>query len=66
MSLAAISKHVKVLQKAGLVEKYREGPTHRCEINFSPVRNASALIHYFEQFLPPEGEAAAHESQRAA
>lgn len=49
MSLAAISKNIKVLEKAGFVIKQREGTTYRCHLNYAPVRSAAALIQYLEQ-----------------
>lgn len=54
MTLAGVSKHIKVLEKAGLVSKRSQGPEHICEIRFEPIRTAAALVHYFEQFLPVE------------
>lgn len=60
MTLAGVSKHIKVLEKAGLVKKHNRGPEHICEIRFEPIRTAAALIHYFEQYLAaPEGDEAA-------
>ena len=66
MSLAAISKHIKVLEKAGLLEKHHEGPTHHCRVNLEPIRSAGALVHYFEQFLtnnPETSNAVSYEDQ---
>lgn len=54
MSLAAVSKHIKVLERAGLLKKQREAATFRCEISFEPIKAASALVHYLEKFLPEE------------
>ena len=61
MSLAAVSKHIKVLEKAGFVKKRREGPTLYCILNVEPIRGAAALVHYLEQFLP-DLEDETHES----
>ena len=51
MSLAAVSKHIKILERAGLVVKHKEGTIHRCEVDLAPIESASALIHYLEQFM---------------
>lgn len=40
MSLNAISKHIKVLEKAGLVRRKMVGRTHWIEANLSPVKEA--------------------------
>lgn len=50
MSLAAVSKHIKVLERASLVRQTRSGRTHRCEFNPDPLKDASALISYLERF----------------
>lgn len=54
MSLAAVSKHIKVLEKSGLVRKERRGTTYYCRPTLEPIRSAGALVRYFEQFIPPE------------
>lgn len=51
MSLAAISKHIKVLEKAGLIVKEKEGTTHRCRIRLEPLQSAASLIKYFELYI---------------
>ncbi len=51
MSLAAVSKHIKVLEKAGLITKRQQGTTHICDASLEPIRSAAALVHFFEQFL---------------
>lgn len=51
MSLAAVSKHIKVLEKAGLVDKIKDGSTVFCAVNLEPVEGAAALVHYLERFL---------------
>ena len=50
MSLAAVSKHIKVLEGAALLRQTREGRIHRCQFNPAPLENASALISYLERF----------------
>ncbi len=47
MSLAAISKHVLVLESADLVERMRQGRETRCRLKPQALdRAASALDHY--------------------
>jgi len=48
MSLAAVSKHIKTLEKAGLITKTRDNATFRCEISLAPIASAAALIHFLE------------------
>lgn len=50
MSLAAVSKHIKVLEGASLLRQTREGRMRRCEFNPAPLKGASELIAYLEQF----------------
>lgn len=51
MSLAAVSKNIRVLEKAGFIDKRREGSTIYCRLNAEPIRSASALISYLENCL---------------
>ena len=51
MSLAAVSKNIKVLEKAGFIRKRKEGTTYYCSANVDPIRNAASLIRYLEDFL---------------
>ena len=46
MSLNAISKHIKVLEKAGLVTRKTLGRTHWIEANLEPVNE---IEHWFTQ-----------------
>jgi DNA-binding transcriptional ArsR family regulator len=40
MTLPAFSKHLKVLEKAGLIEKRRDAQFRRCRLKASPLREA--------------------------
>jgi len=44
MSLPAISKHLKVLQRAGLVEQGRQAQWRPCSLKPEPLRDASEWI----------------------
>jgi DNA-binding transcriptional ArsR family regulator len=49
MSFAAVSKHLRVLEDAKLVERTIDGRVHRCALDAGPLRDADAwLAHYRE------------------
>lgn len=50
MSLAAASKHVKVLERAGLLSRTIEGRSHRCRIEAGPLAAADRWLAYYERF----------------
>ena len=52
MSLAAASKHVQVLEKAGLVRRDVQGRQHVCRLEAGPLASASAWLRGFERFWP--------------
>ena len=50
VSLNAISKHLIVLQRAGLIRREVQGRDHICSLNFQPLREASAWIEETRTF----------------
>ena len=50
ISLPAISKHLRVLEKAGLLKQEKDGRIHRCHIVARPLRDASEWIAHYRQF----------------
>jgi DNA-binding transcriptional ArsR family regulator len=50
MSLAGASKHLKVLEKAGLVRRRIEGRTHWCRLEPGRLAEADAWLRYYERF----------------
>jgi DNA-binding transcriptional ArsR family regulator len=48
--LAAASKHIKVLESAGLLRRHVSGRTHVCSINAQPLAQADEWLHRYEQF----------------
>jgi DNA-binding transcriptional ArsR family regulator len=50
MSLQAVSKHLKVLERAGLVRRTRAGRVHHCRIEAGPLREAAAWIERYRRF----------------
>ncbi len=50
MSLAAVSKHVKVLERAGLVQRTVQGRTHICRLAPEPLSQAQEWLRFYETF----------------
>lgn len=50
MSLPAVTKHLKVLEKAGLITKTREAQYRPCKINGAPLKNANDWMEKYRQF----------------
>ncbi|MBD3275700.1 MAG: metalloregulator ArsR/SmtB family transcription factor [Candidatus Marinimicrobia bacterium] len=50
MSLAAVSKHIQVLERAELISKEKQGRSYSCRMNFSSLEDASKLIQEYRQF----------------
>ncbi len=69
VSRPAVSKHLRVLERAGLVRRERDGRVSRCGLDARPMRDAAdwveryrrfwdnqldQLVHYFERDQPEE------------
>ncbi len=50
MSLAAISKHIKILEKANLLNRKKLGRIHECTINPEALKTAEECIQFYTQF----------------
>jgi DNA-binding transcriptional ArsR family regulator len=50
ISLPAISKHLRVLEKAGLLAREREGRIHRCRLVSGPMKNAVEWLAHYQHF----------------
>ena len=50
MSLAAASKHIKVLEGAGLLRRNIQGRTHICYLEPGPLASAHKWLGFYEQF----------------
>jgi DNA-binding transcriptional ArsR family regulator len=49
MSLAAASKHIKVLEAAGLVRRTVHGRRHVCRLDAAPLASVSAWLQFYER-----------------
>jgi DNA-binding transcriptional ArsR family regulator len=50
MTLAAASKHIRVLERAGVVRRTIRGRTHICRLDPAPLRAAGDWLRYYERF----------------
>ena len=50
MSFAAASKHVQVLERAGMVNRRVKGRQHICTLSPKPLKEASDWLSFYEKF----------------
>lgn len=50
LSLNAVSKHLKVLEQAGLVHREKQGRDHVIEFRGEPLRQVARWVHEYERF----------------
>ena len=57
MSLPAISKHLRVLESAGLLQREIDGRVHRCRLAAAPMKNAATWIAQYRAFWETQFDA---------
>ena len=50
MSLPAVSKHLRVLERAGLLKQQRDGRVRRCSLEPEPLRQAAEWVAFYRRF----------------
>jgi DNA-binding transcriptional ArsR family regulator len=50
MSLPAVSKHLRVLEKAGLLRRRRYGRVHEMQLEAKPLKQAAEWVEEYRQF----------------
>lgn len=50
MTLAAASKHIKVLENAGLVRRTVQGRSHLCRLHAQPLHAGLEWLRHYERF----------------
>lgn len=50
MSLPAVSKHLKVLEKAGLISRGREAQWRPCRLEAGPLKDVNAWLENYRRF----------------
>ena len=49
MTMPAISKHLSVLERAGLITKSRDGQRRNCRITATPLKNATSWLNDYRR-----------------
>ena len=50
MSLPAVSKHLRVLEKAGLLRRRRHGRVHEIQLEARPLKQAAQWVEEYREF----------------
>jgi DNA-binding transcriptional ArsR family regulator len=50
MSLPAVSKHLKVLERAGLISRQRQAQWRRCRLSAAPLKDAAEWVTEYRTF----------------
>lgn len=50
MSMPAISKHLKVLERAGLIARGREAQWRPCRLEAAPLKDIASWVEYYRRF----------------
>ncbi len=63
MTLPAVSKHLRVLERAGLMRRERDGWYHRCHLETRPLESAVAFLAKYRPFWEDTLEALARHAE---
>ena len=50
MSLPAVSKHLKVLERAGLISRGRDAQWRPCQLNAGPLEGVAEWVDHYKKF----------------
>jgi len=50
MSLPAVSRHIRMLERARLVRRTIDGRVHRCSLDAGPLHEAEAWLEHYRPF----------------
>jgi DNA-binding transcriptional ArsR family regulator len=59
VSLPAVSKHLRVLERAGLVARRKQGRVRRCKLVADPLKEAAAWLAHYRAFWEGQFDALA-------
>jgi DNA-binding transcriptional ArsR family regulator len=60
MSLPAVSRHIRVLERARLVVRTVDGRVHHCAPDFAPLRAVDAWLRHYRGYWDAQLAALAH------
>ena len=60
VSLPAISKHLRVLETAGLLAREKDGRVHRCRLVAGPMKTAASFLARYRSFWEEQLDALAN------
>jgi DNA-binding transcriptional ArsR family regulator len=60
VSLNAVSKHLMVLERAGLLKRETHGREHHCNLAAGPLREATAWLDHYREFWEMRLDALEH------
>jgi DNA-binding transcriptional ArsR family regulator len=66
ISLPAVSKHLRVLERARLVERRKDGRVHRCRLIAEPMKGAADWIERYRQFWEQQFDSLARYLEESA
>ena len=64
VTLPAVSKHLRVLERAGMLKQERDGRVRRCQLNAAPMREAAEWIDRYRQYWQGQLDALAEFLER--
>jgi len=50
ISLPAVSKHLNVLERAGLIRREKDGRIRRCHLQVAPLKEVAEWLQFYQQF----------------
>jgi DNA-binding transcriptional ArsR family regulator len=50
LSLPAVSRHIRVLEHAGLIKRTVDGRVHHCELNVGSLRDVDEWLRHYRHF----------------
>jgi DNA-binding transcriptional ArsR family regulator len=66
MSMPAVSRHLKVLERAGLIARGREAQWRPCRLDAGPLKEAASWIEEYRRFWAPHLDALERHLDRMA